>query len=177
MTFVNRLLAMGALLFAISLPLHADTISTFSFSNAALIGVSNGAVSGSFTFNATTHTMSAAGISFNGNPAFANLNVSFGSQTGNQYTALYQFSTTVYNPNTGKTDTVAFSVLVNIFNGQVLGVGGQIYDPTGQGGFFYTDQVNVPEAGPWFGFVLPSGLAMLGGLFLAGKRNHALRVS
>jgi hypothetical protein len=163
------------LLSAIALPARADTINTFSFSNTPLVGSPGTVVSGSFTYNSGTNTISGASISFNGTPVFANLTINLGSQTGDKNTFLFTFTTTVFNPNTGNKDTVSFSVLVNLFNHTILAVGGKIYDPTGQGGGFYTNRLNVPEGGSEFGYMLPSAMAMFGGILLVGKRCSPLR--
>jgi hypothetical protein len=163
------------LLSAIALPARADTISTFGFSNTPLVGSPGTTVSGSFTYNSATNTISGASISFNGSPVFANLTINLGSQTGDKNTFLFTFTTTVFNPNTGKTDAVSFTVLLNPFNHSILAVGGKIYDPTGQGGGFYTNKLNVPEGGSEFGYMLPSAMAMFGGILLAGKRRLPLR--
>ena len=145
----------------ICLPARADSISTFNFATN-LVGAS-GSVSGSFTYDSTTHVFTAASITFSSS-IFGNFSV----QAPNPQNG-FLF---VFGKNVGNTSFL-YSIVLNPLNLDQFWLSGGIWNTQGNwAGYSYSQ---VPEGGDWFLYLIPSATVLLGAVVLAGKQRHALR--
>ena len=160
----KTLFVTAVLLVGLSLPAHADS---FGFSGAQMIGV-NSTVAGSFSYDASSHTVSLSSLTFSGG-AFNGVSVNLGNVTGNGNTYVLSLFGTVFNANTGKYDAVTLSIVLNQ-NYQVVAVAGGILDPSGKGGVFYDANIApVPEGSSWM-FLIACSAAICAGMFKARNR-------
>jgi hypothetical protein len=174
-TNLIKLVATGVLLLsAVTLPARADTINTFGFSTP-LQGVSSTTVSGTFTYNSTTHTLSAASLSFNGSSIFNTVSVTnLSSGTGN----LFLYVVSVYNANTHTYDLLNLNIALST-NGTPILVSGGICDFSKSGGcgtFSSQSFTVVPEGGTGFGYLAPAGMVLIGGMVMAGRPRGMSRM-
>src|SRR5579863_4971140 len=151
------------------LPASAD--SNNNFSNATLNGVSNTTVAGTFSFNSSTDQFSNISISFSGNSVFGGIKVSDPNSVKGIWKQgkgwMFSWLTLV------KGDLVLYSVLFNPVTGQFT-AGGGISNWQNQGNFNY---MSVPEGGAIMSYLLLSGLAVFGGIFLSGRQRRVARVA
>ena len=143
--------------------------SANSFSNFKLSGNSGSYVSGGFSFNTSTHVFSGLSISFD-KGVFSGIGANgSGGQgvylKGQGY--LYSWGTTVHG------DLVWCSILFNPSTGQFHEWGG-ISNWKYNGNF---DYLQVPEGGAELTYLMLSGIAVFGGIFISGKQRSAIRSS
>jgi hypothetical protein len=149
-------------LMIVVLPASAGTINNFS--NVQLTGNSNSTVSGSFSFNATTHVFSNIAISFNGG--------AFNGVQANQAMGQAHYIAGqgyVFTWNTNVNGNWIGNMVVFTSSGQFHEYGG-IAKGNKYGGF---DYLLVPEGGTQLSYLMLSGIAVFGGLLLSGKRRRS----
>lgn len=159
----------AALLLLVCLPALAD--SNDNFSKEKLTGSSGSTVSGSFTFtgSASGGTFSGLSLSFNGG-AFAGINAS--DPSGGKATCLLGFCGFSWKTQVGS-GWIWDTIVLNVATGQYQDFGG-IRNWQNQWNF---DPMSVPEGGATLSYVMLSGLAVLAGILISGKRRHAARAS
>lgn len=152
-----------AFLALVCIPALADTHDNFS--NEKLTGGSGSAVSGSFTFtgNASGGTFSNLSLSFT-NGTFGGVNAL--DQSGGQATCLLglcAFSWQVKVGNVWVSDTI----ILNVNTGQYWD-SGTIGNWQNQ---WYFDPLPAPEGGTTLSYLVLSGIVMVAGILISGKRR------
>ena len=152
-------------LLVVSLPVSAGSIN--SFSNVKITGNSGSSVSGSFSFDSTTHVFSDISLWFS-HGAFAGIQAN-GPQGQGFYVQgqgyLFSWLTTV-NGN-----LVWDSIRFNPLTGQVHDHGG-IANWQNQGGFNY---LSVPEGGAELTYLMLTAVAVFGGILISSKQRRTTR--
>jgi hypothetical protein len=163
-----KVLAVSAVfLLVASLPALAGSINNFS--NVKLSGNSGSSVSGSFSFDNTTHVFSGISISFNGG-VFGGVQAN-GPQGQGIYVPgqgyIFSWGTAVQG------NWIWNSILFNPLTGQLHEYGG-IYNWKNSGGF---DYLSVPEGDAGLSYLMLSGMAVLAGSLISGKQRRTTRLS
>jgi len=164
-----RVLSVCALFLLIeSLPAAASNINQFN--NAALTGVSQGGtVSGSFSFNSTTHQFSNISISFV-SAAFGTINASDPNSINGTYSnGQWSFVWSTWKNGDLIKYKISFNPVTNQFTAS-----GWIANWWDQGKFNY---LSVPEGGTPLSYLVLSGIAVLGGIRISGKQRRTTRSS
>src|SRR5579863_6082501 len=150
----------AAFLLLVCLPALADG----NFSNEKLTGNSGSTVSGSFTFNSSTDTFSNLSLLFNGGKfAGTNAKDTNGGQ-GICILGVCGFSWQTHVNGVLVWDTI----LLNVKTGAYQDFGG-IQNFQNQWNF--DPPMAVPEGGTPLAYVVLSGLAMVAGILISGKRR------
>jgi len=142
---------------ALSIGAFAGSIDTFSYSTN-VSGVSNTTVQGAFTYNTSTGTFTLASLSFAGNSIFNGIS---GNDTKPQSGNTFVLNETIDGY------TVSYTIVLNPLTGSYTANGSISYGGT-KGSFNY----QVPEGGARLSYLLASGMALLAGIFLAGKQRR-----
>jgi hypothetical protein len=158
--------SVALVLCAVSVPARADSV-TYNYSyNLVSGGSSVGTVTGSFSYNSSTFTMSNATITFNsslfGNVTLQNL----GSHTG------FVFA---YGGIVGG-NFILYVITVNPLNPSQYWVTGTITNLKTGVTASLSNYTQVPEGGDWYAYLIPSLLAVCGGIALAGRQPRNARV-
>jgi|SRR5882672_5293662 len=157
----------GFILFTFSVvPAHADGIN-YGFSSSSLLLLNN--ASGQLNYNSSTHTISGATLSLSGS-VFGNITVNLGTLTFGKNSNALVFTSSFYNPNTKKTDTLTLLVLLDPKTHNLSSISGVVWDPTGKiGGFSASKFTSVPEHMGWGAYLLDSFVLM--GAMLVARRQ------
>jgi hypothetical protein len=144
---------------AVSLPARADSVS-YNYSYSLVSGGSSvGTVTGSFTFNSASATLSNATITFSSS-LFGNVTL---TNTGSKTGYVFMFSGVVGG------NLIVYIITVNPLNPNQYSISGSITNlSNGLNAKIY--RRTVPEGGDWYAYLLPSLLAVCGGVLLAGRR-------
>jgi hypothetical protein len=148
---------------AASICASAGSVDSFS---GALQGVSNGTVSGTFSFNSQSGQFSNVDLSF-ASSILGNGNADPGSVQGHKgANGLWSFQWWGFASNG---DIVVYDVSLNA-NGTFQASGG-VADWHGDDGSF---NMAVPEGGARLSYLILSGLVVIGGIFVSGKQRRRL---
>ena len=154
--------------------LPASAGSDYSFSNVALVGVSNTSVSGTFSFDNNTHKFYDCSVSFSGNSIFAGITAKDLNSAKGVYLPgqgwLFSWTTKVNG------DLIWYSVIFNPTTGKFW-AGGTIANWQKQGGFNYYNNMNVPEGGAMLSYLLLSAGAVFAGIAISGRQRRLARAS
>lgn len=149
---------------AVSIPAHADSV-TYNYTYNLISGNSTvGTVTGSFTFNSSTNTLSNATLTINSS-LFGNVTLTSVGGSG----FVFAFGGTVGG------NYILYFITINPLNTSQYWVSGFILNSTGVGGFS-GNYTSVPEGGAWYMYLVPSLLVMFGGMLLAGRRPRRVEV-
>lgn len=163
-----RVLAVCALfLLVVSLPALAGSINNFS--KQKLSGSSGSYVSGSFSFDSSTHVFSNVSMSFD-QGAFGGVQANGGKGQGLYIQGqgyLFAWLTKV------KGNLVWCSILFNPTTGQFREWGG-ISKGNNYGGY---DYMSVPEGGAELTYLMLSAIAVFGGILVSNKQRRTTRSS
>lgn len=153
--------AIALILCAAAVPAHADSV-TYNFSYTLISGGSSvGTVTGSFNYNSSTFSLSNSTITFNSS-LFGNVTL---TQIGSQSGSVFAFGGVVGG------NFILYFITINPLNPSQYWVSGTIINlSTGAYGQFSSSYTSVPEGGAWYVYLVPSLLAMFGGMLLAGRR-------
>ena len=158
-------ISVALVLCAASVPSRADSV-TYDYSyNLVSGGNSVGTVTGSFNYDSSTFTISNATITFNsslfGNVTLSNIGpktgfiFAYGGVVGGNF-ILYVITINPLNPSqywvTGWITNLSTGVTASLSNG-----------------------LTVPEGGDWYTYLIPSLLAMCGGIVLASRQPKNAR--
>jgi len=149
-----------AFLLLLCLPALADG----NFSNEKLTGNSGSSLSGSFTFNSSTDSFSNLSLSFNGGK-FAGTNAK--DTSGGQATCVLGICGFSWQTRVNGV-LVWDTILLNVKTGTYQDFGG-IQNFQNQWNF--DPPQAVPEGGTPLPYLLLSGLAMVAGILISGKRR------
>lgn len=160
------LAAIALVLCAASLPARADSVSYNYSYNLVSGGSSVGTVSGTFTFNSSTATFSAASITFTSS-LFGNVTLtSVGSQTG----FVFAYAGVVGG------NLILYTITVNPFNPSQYWVSGSITNLGNGATAVLKKYTSVPEGGTAYGYLIPSLVAVCGAIALAGRRPKNVKL-
>lgn len=159
--------AVVLVLCAVAIPAHADSV-TYNFTYSLISGSSSvGTVTGSFSYNSTTHTLSSATLTINSS-LFGNVTLtSLGGSSG----FVFAFGGTVGG------NFILYFITFNPLNPSQYWISGSILNlSTGTVGKFSNSYTAVPEGGAWYMYLAPSLLVLFGGMLLAGRRPRNVQV-
>ena len=159
---------------AASTPSRADSM-TYSFTSNLSGSYKNTTITGSFTFNPTTNTISGGSLVFNGTSIFAGIgNVTLSSIVGTNGQLVFTYLLSVFNKTTHKTDKLDLQIFVT--SAGAYATLGYVCDSLNCAGYSNTKlSMQVPEGGsPWM-YLLLAGAVMMGGIFLASRQARLAR--
>ena len=153
---------------AVAIPAHADSV-TYNFTYSLISGGSSvGTVTGSFSYNSTTHTLSSATLTINSS-LFGNVTLtSLGSSSSG---FVFAFGGTVGG------NYILYFITFNPLNPSQYWISGSILNlGTRSIAKFSSSYTAVPEGGAWYVYLVPSLLVMFGGMLLTGRRPRRVEV-
>lgn len=148
---------------------------TYSFTSNLSGSYKNTSITGSFTFNPTTNTISGGSLVFNGSSIFAGLGtVTLSSVVGTKGQLVYTYLLSVFNKTTHKTDKLDLQIFVT--SAGAYATLGYVCDSLNCAGYSSSNlSLKVPEGGSSLGYLLLAGAVMMGGIFVASRRNRLAR--
>ena len=158
---------------AAATPSRADSM-TYTFSSNLSGSYKNTSVSGTFTFNPTTNTLSGGSLVFNGNSIFAGLgNITLTSIVGTKGQLVFTYLLSVFNKTTHKTDKLDLQIFVT--SAGAYATLGYVCDSLTCAGYGSSNlSLQVPEGGSSLIYLLLAGAMMLAGILLARRKPLVL---